>query len=115
MCVVLQFFHKIVKTITDTIVNIACVLVILAGIILIVYKDKGNNFIDDKLSMEECILVLLLGLGTLIVYNLLCFAIKKVLKIKICKKKKKIRPKNNYESKEYDNVELIEKGELIYC
>lgn len=114
MCVVLQFFHKIVRTITDTIVNIACVLVIMTGIILIIYKDKGNNFIDEKLSMEECILVLGLGLGTLIVYNLICLAIKKVLKIEICKKKSKNILKNNFESKKYENVEFIEKGESKY-
>lgn len=113
MCVVLQFLHKVIRTITDTIVNIACVLVIIAGIILIVYKNKGNNFIDEKLSMEECILVLGLGLGTLIVYNLICFAIKKVLKIEICKKKPKIMPKNN--EKNYDDMELIENGKDVYC
>ena len=89
MCVVLQFIHKVIRTITDTIVNIACVLAIIAGIILVVYKSKGNNFIDEKLSMEECAMPLGIGLAVLIVYNLICFVIKKVLKIEICKKKKK--------------------------
>ena len=113
MCVVLQFFHKVIKTITDTIVNIACVLVIITGIILIVYKSKGNNIIDDKLSMEECVLTLVFGLGTLLVYNLICLVIKKVLKIEICKKKPKIIPKNN--TKDYEDMELIENGKDVYC
>ena len=81
MCVVIQFLHKVIRTITDTIVNLACILVIILGIILIVYKSKGDNIIDEKLSMEECVLTFILGLGTLIIYNLICIVIKKVLKV----------------------------------
>jgi len=95
MCVVCQFFHKLIRTVTDVIVNIVSVLAIIIGIVLIVYKNKGSNIVAEKLSMEECATPLVLGLGVLIVYNLLCFALKKLFKLKLCEKKeKRVGPKD---------------------
>ena len=94
MCIfILECFGNYIKSITDYIMTIICTISSITGLTLIYGKIKPIKLIDNNLTWIEVCTPVVVGTGGCIIYNIICYGIKKCYNIRI--------PENAIELTEY--------------
>ena len=94
MCMfILECFGNYIKSITDCIMTVICAISSITSITLIYGKYQHVKLIDDNLTWIEAGTPLVVGTGGCIMYNLICYGIKKCYNTRI--------PENAIELTEY--------------
>ena len=94
MCmIILECFGNYIKSVTDCVMSVICATSSIIGITLIYGKSQHVKLIDDNLTWVEVGTPLVVGTGGCIMYNLICYGIKKCYNTRI--------PENAIELTEY--------------